>query len=303
MASTWRQLRGFDTPLLIQHSIGPKTYSVWVTNLTHIWSETLDRRGIISRAISTDLSIDPSESPDYMQQFLDTIARAFLQEDGTELRATSEDQGEHIALHLSISLPEPLQALQWCVNLQKNTQDAMMRMLVVPLLREQMISTGEKQSLLQLIKDKDRVITKLADQMQSEGCDVRRLCPGSVSSKSSSRPNVRQAVNKSMKGGAEFDREVWQSDVRRELATTIDLQSGLSKICPIQCPEALQPSVPTKPLWWMSREETAGHQADDKGAYGRNPTNNLRQESSRVDGDEFQVRRSLTRPLLILPLN
>ena len=81
MASTaWRPLPLPVTdelpPLLVAFETGPSTYSIQVTDLASVWTESLDRRAICVRAWTEETSIDPSDTPQNMTRLLQALRSA-----------------------------------------------------------------------------------------------------------------------------------------------------------------------------------------------------------------------------------
>ncbi|KAG8533665.1 uncharacterized protein KY384_001406 [Bacidia gigantensis] len=234
MPTHWRYVDGTDAPLLIQHDFGPTSYAIWLTDLTYIWTESLDRRRIIQNAFSLDTSIDPSEDHSQMRSLLSCVQKALDQDAGTDLQIVFEDGGNCIALRLTVPLPASLPALQWNVNLQKCPQAEVTRKLVVPLLVDRTQAMSERRSLIQQIKDKDNIISKLVSQMQADGCDLSKAFPGALTTKSSTKANVRQLASKSVKGFAQFEEKSWQTHVSQNSDTGSNLQGLVSNISPLR---------------------------------------------------------------------
>ena len=83
MASSWQLLPLYfdslkETPLLSRSSFQTQSYDIFVTDLTSVWSESLDRRQIIRRALNEDTSIDPSQDSTQLKILLDKIKAGLL---------------------------------------------------------------------------------------------------------------------------------------------------------------------------------------------------------------------------------
>jgi len=213
MRSAWKVLSLPATgvsipPLLIKYEIGTSDYTVWVTDLTLIWMESPDRRRVIRRSFDVNTSIDPSENPDQLRLFLKRLGDALDQQPTTTLDLVKTNRDQSLILRTFTPLPGSLKPLQWFIELLPASQSTLTAELVVPMLSQQMIANAEKASLLLQLKEKDQIIAKLTDKMQSEGVDFSRLFPG-VASKSS-KPMSRQALEKSVKGFGVFDEFQWR---------------------------------------------------------------------------------------------
>ena len=101
--------------LLIKHDIQQASYSVYITDLVHTWHESLDRKGVIKRALQDDTSIDPSEDASQLKILLAKIESSLKGQDGTSLQLTAK--GDDLILHAHCILPSPLDGLQWRVEL------------------------------------------------------------------------------------------------------------------------------------------------------------------------------------------
>lgn len=235
MPSAWKPLplhlkHNGIPPLLVKYEFGLLNYQVWLTDLSYIWTESLDRRQIIKRALSSDTSIDPSEDAAQMRLFLRSIADALRQSPGTSVNMDQSNDIKQLTLHTSTPLPCPLQPLEWSIVLVLAPQTIFALEFVSPLLSHQLTAKAEKSSLLQHLKEKDNVISKLIDKMHGDGVDLGKVFPGAVSSKSSSGPNARWAVAKFVKGLGDFNRDQWESQLAKDNGVSRDLSELLPQV-------------------------------------------------------------------------
>lgn len=271
-------------PLIIKFVIGTSDYTVWVTDLTLIWKESLDRKRIIRRSLDVDTSIDPSEDSDQLRLFLQRVGDALEQQPGTTLDLVQNDNDQSLLLQTFTPLPGSLKPLEWSIALLPAPQSTLTAELIVPMLSQQMVANAEKASLLQQLKEKDQVIARLMDKMQLDGVDLGRLFPG-VASKSS-KSMSRQALAKSVKGLGEFDEHQWRNHLTSNLAPStafVDLVSDIAKIDLGDQPEFAQ--SPDYKKWW----ETLSHQ----GSQSKEPVRDLLHNDAEegFTHDEFQVGR------------
>ena len=256
MCSAWNpllapSLDGNSQPLLIKYEFGPSYYSIWLTDLTHIWEETLDRKRIVQRAFAIDTSIDPSEDAGQMWLLLSSIKKALDAGFGTDIELSASDSGAQLSLKSSTPLPASLPPLRWNLFLQRCLQSMVTTKLVIPLLANHITAKAEETSLLQQLRDKDNIISKLINQMQAEGSDMSKVFPGTVSVRKSNKLNVRQVIGKSVKGVAEFDESLWRIRLSQETSVPTDLRELLSKASPIDAAEASQSIfIPDVDAWW-----------------------------------------------------
>jgi len=205
-------------PLIIKYEIGTSDYTVWITDLTLIWRESLDRKRIIRRSLDVDTSIDPSEDSDQLRLFLQRLGEALEQQPGTTLDLVQNNSHRSLLLRTFTPLPGSLKPLEWPIELLPASQSTLTAQLVVPMLSQQVIANAEKASLLQQLKEKDQVIAKLTDKMHSDGVDLGRLFPG-IASKSS-KSMSRQALGKSVKGFGEFNEHRWRNNLINNVASS-----------------------------------------------------------------------------------
>lgn len=256
MQTAWRPLDlhkdAEELPsLLIKYTFGPSDYKVWLTDLTYLWEETLDRRSIIQRAFTLDTTIDPSEGAEQMRLLLSSIKKAIKQEEGTTLELLHDGDEKQLSLCLNIPLPGSLKALQWAVKFKIAPQFLLTRELIVPLLSQQVVGLASEQHLLQSLREKDYVIAKLAGQLQSDGVDLSNVFPRVASSKSKVKPNARHEIEKSVKGLVEFDQIQWRRRLGEKSGRATDLQDLVFRVFSSNSGEDTEPtSVPLNYNWW-----------------------------------------------------
>ena len=233
MGSFWRRIcLSQDTahlpPLLVKHDFGVANYTVFVTDLTHIWTEHLDRKQILRRALNIDPSIDPSEDADQMEQFLRNVRDSLKGESGTRLSLSQGDTPKQLVLNTFTSLPAPLEPLEWPMYLHSAAQNVFTSEFVLPCLKHQLNSEAKIESLMQHLRDKDHVINRLIQKTQSDGLDLSKIFPSIAVSKAVNRPDSRKSCAKLVKGLGEFDEDNWTSSLRSQSTNLVDIISGLS---------------------------------------------------------------------------
>lgn len=290
MASSWKPLRlhckrNDIPPLLVKHEFGPSHYKVWLTDLSYIWTESLDRRQMTRRALNIDTSIDPSEDSGQLSLFLRSIADALRQSPGTCIELDESSDVKQLTLKTSTPLPHPIQPLQWPIVLMLAPQSAFAVEFLSPLLSQQLTAKVEKTSLLQQLKDKDNVISKLIEKLQGDGVDLGKVFPGVVASKSGAGSTARGAVAKSVNGLREFDKNQWESQIARENGISRDVESLLPLVFSddgVNAGEGLQ--IADYGEWWKRVGSRDSHL---EGSVPAIPKTDAKQESIAEDG--FQV--------------
>lgn len=191
-----------------------------------MWTETLDRRQIIKRALNIETSIDPSEDASQMQLLLRHVRESLEGRNDTTIAVHGDGKSDKLTLSASINLPSPLLPLQWPIHLVKASEAAFTNQFVLPSIRLIHSVKAQVKSLLQHIKEKDHVIDKLIDKMQSDGTDLGRIFPGAPVGKAGSKLMSREAAAKSVKGLGNFDEAQW----RHRLKTTNETVSGIDDL-------------------------------------------------------------------------
>ena len=232
MASPWKPLNLSLGPhvssLLVKYDFEQSKYKVFLTDLTYIWTETLERKQIVKRALDIDTSIDPSESADQFHLLLRNIQKSLDGEEGTKLSISRVEKSKQLKLHVVTQLPAPLSPLHWPILLTVASPEVFTAELILQCLSQQFVAKAQIDSLLQQLKDKDHVISKLTDRMHSDGTDFSRVFPGAIRSKVGANIGVRESAGKLVKGLSDFDEEHW----RKTFSSLLGLSAHLSDIIP-----------------------------------------------------------------------
>ncbi|KAI9810057.1 MAG: hypothetical protein M1826_003783 [Phylliscum demangeonii] len=122
-------------PLLVELVSSVNGYTIFVTDLTLIWSEKLHRDAVLQRALDEETPIDPSEDGNQFQILLDKIREALKTSLGLlpELHRLQERQ---LVLRVASSLPPPLRALKWHFRLSPIDSTRLATELWIPLLSQ-----------------------------------------------------------------------------------------------------------------------------------------------------------------------
>lgn len=294
MSPTWKPLQidqqySSIPPLLIKSEFGASSYKIWLTDLTYIWTESLNRRQIIQRALNVDTSIDPSEDASQLRLLLQSIQDALVQRPGTAVDFVRSNDPKQLVMQTSTSLPGPLKPLEWRMTLNSAPQSTLTAEFTIPLLSQQSIAKAEKASLLQQLRYKDTVISKLIEKMQSDGVDFSRVFPASVPGRLGTNP--RQILAKSVKGLAEFDVQEWQSRMIKDYKTLEELRDLISNTFdadPIEATTESQISdSPSYGDWWTNLKRESSQRTPLT-----SPVQISNAEQSGIEYGEFQVRQN-----------
>ncbi|KAI9781292.1 MAG: hypothetical protein M1839_006085 [Geoglossum umbratile] len=220
MPSSWHILPlesrpGSVPPLLVKYSIDAKTgYNVCLTDLTCIWSETLDRRQIIRRGLDEDTSIDPSEDASQLKILLDKVQTAFQGTEGTFLELLPREGGEGLVVKANVALPSPLKPLVWPIYLEPSPPQILTEKLVLPLLGYHLVLKDEVDSLIGQMKSKDHVIGKLMDKLELSGVDIGSIFPGIAGLATGMKGGRWEKAGKLVRGLGPFNEGIWMEEMK-----------------------------------------------------------------------------------------
>lgn len=273
---------GVSPTLLVKHEVGVSNYTTYLTDLTNIWTESLDRRQIVRRALDDDTSIDPSEGPDQLALLLRNVQKALTGEHGTNV-TISRAKGEGLVLKLVSTLPPPLNSFTWLIHLSPVSPDIVPAQLLLPCMSNLAQARSEVDSLLTCVKEKDHVISRLVDRLQVAGIDLTSIFPGAVPMKGS--PSSRESIQHSVKGLASFDAKQWRQ------SSSTSRETSLVEICHeiTQSDAPTAPPVAWKPLgkWW---NDASSFNADLIEEVSDSPQQSMKpNKGGESSGDEFQV--------------
>ncbi|KAK7443397.1 hypothetical protein CaCOL14_012135 [Colletotrichum acutatum] len=216
----WRRLpvpTSGDLPnLLVSTTFTATSYTIFVTDLTNIWSESLDRRAIYKRSLNESTSIDPTDSDSNMRAFLSKIRSVFDPSHRDHDKASmlistrsNKEAGEQ-GLTLSITCElDNMQPLEWPVYMQKCPQSELTTELVVPLAQANSLGRRRVQSLTETIKQKDAVIMKLLDKLDATGTRLENV----FAVLSAKQKPTRKMAEEKVKGLAPFSSEDWKAQL------------------------------------------------------------------------------------------
>ena len=303
-------------PLLISEAFTPNSYAVQLTDLTHVWSESLDRGGILRRSREQSTSIDPSEG-DQLQIFLDKLKLGLAGAKDTTLALTITAAADRpsLVLDVTVKLPGGLVPLQWPIQLAAAPQAVMTSQLVVPLLRAQHVRMQEIAGLEEMLRNKDHVIQKLLDKLEAQGTELGQIFP-QAAGKAGGRKLDRKKAENRVKGLGQFDMNAWRKgrdhERSRDIAGLLEdvfeedvFEEDNADICGAE-PSDLVPEEPGS--WWESikgitidlstgRFSTNGPSGTRKSPAKPQPA--LRKEDTIEEDDAFQVQA--TPPRLASP--
>ncbi|KAK0391894.1 hypothetical protein NLU13_1392 [Sarocladium strictum] len=224
-------------PLLVSMEGGPSDYTVRITDMANVWIECLDRKHICMRAWNLDTSIDPSDTPENMAKFLNSIRSALdASQQGHDqtslvlLPGKYEDAGtDGLVLKIDCEIPG-LKNLRWTMQLAKAPTSAVATSVVIPLLQAQLARAREVEALKEMVRRKDSVMAKLLDKLEATGTGLENVF-NSLSTSITGRKKVsRAAAGEKVRGLAPFNEELWQEEMRSAADGPADVTSLIDRV-------------------------------------------------------------------------
>jgi hypothetical protein len=285
--------------LLVSMDTDTAAYSVHVTDMANMWTESLDRKAICIRGWSENTTIDPSDTSDNMTKFLTSLQSALdpshPSHDQTQLRlmrASSSDAGDDgLTLHITCQLPG-LQPLKWPMHLTKSPSSTVATDLVLPLVQAHLTRHQEVESLIRILGQKDVVLNKLLDKLDALGTGLEHV----FNPLSGKKKVSRAAAADKVPGLEPFSRRRWQSggtgseegpNNTEALINEVFGGEGLKFESSLDVDEA-----PKLDQWWLefNGASTSQRPSQRKTSAARETTPPAPAESMDVDDDDFQVQ-------------
>ena len=217
-------------PLLVKSVFSHTSYTIHITDLTHIWVESLDRKQIFRRALNLDTSIDPSDGSDQLALLLQNIQHSLDGGQNTTLSLNVGQTESDLVLNIHATLPAPLRPLEWPIQLALNSQESLANQFILPCLSQQLTANDQVNLLLSEVREKDHVISRLIESMQNAGTDFSRIFPGAGALKVGAGSDIRKVLGRSVKGLQEFSYSQWQQDHIPGSNTPVSLETLVHRL-------------------------------------------------------------------------
>lgn len=271
-------------PYLFKLNVSASAYAIYLTDLTHIWTESLDRKQIIRRAFDENASIDPSEGPDQFRLLLYNIQGALEARAKTSLEIRlPKAAADTLTLNVTAKLPTPLAPLIWPIRPARAPEDTFFDEFLYPCLTSLGNARSEVLSLLNLLKEKDRVIARLTDKVEVTGIDLSTVFPNAAPSKRS-KAAARDVVVNAVKGLRAFDEDKWRDTIA----------AGPKKDLKTLCGELFSDVTPAIGPFDQEPDDAVAFSLHGNQGIGHEATNSVATASApRLDSadDGFQVGR------------
>lgn len=303
---SWRTLPLDSSPdfpvLLVSFHTDTSAYTIHVTDMANMWSETLDRKAIFMRGWNENTSIDPSDTPDNMAKLLGCLNTALdsshpgHNEASIRLdRDSRSDAGDHdLVLNITYEIPG-LQPLKWPMYLKKLPPSSIAKHLVLPLIQAHHAKDVEIEFLTRSLGNKDAVLNKLLDKLEAVGTGMEHV----FNALSGKKKISRAAAAEKVPGLAPFDRRRWKSGLAYEEDCPNDSESLVQSVFEkggLQF-EPITDSIESPRLdqWWQDFKgaSSAAHPPQYKAAVAKDKSPTP-QDSAKArieeDDDDFQVQ-------------
>ncbi|EEY23866.1 conserved hypothetical protein [Verticillium alfalfae VaMs.102] len=296
-SAAWHQLPSSypsDVPdLLVATEFTADSYVVRISDMAHVWVEEMDRRAIYKRSLAKDTSIDPTDSPQNMQAFLSRILSAFdashAHHEGSRMSLSVTDN-DSLALVITCEVPG-LQPLVWPMYFKRCAPSHVGTKLVLPLLQAEHARIRQVNSLLEIVQQKDVVMTKLLDKLEATGTRLENI----FTALSAKQKVSRQTAEAKVRGLAPFRRAEWLAQLAADHEAPCDVNSLLGVVfeaeATLTVPEMNYGDSPALDDWWT---KVAAGQAipivgPKKAASHKEQTSPL-ESVEPEDEDDFQVQ-------------
>ncbi|PHH51768.1 hypothetical protein CFIMG_008580RA00001 [Ceratocystis fimbriata CBS 114723] len=261
---------GNGIPLLLtSFSFSDFSYTVYISDLSNVWVERLNRKQICMRGFQEDTSIDPSDGDNNMTAFLKSLTRAFDDAESDHHKTSitispggttgfsggsSSSEKEGFTLTVTCQLPEELTSkpLKWNMYLSKCASPEIASRLVLPLVEAQQEKTFQVDSLVSTIHQKDAIIIRLLDKLDAMDIPLENVFTIASTGK---RKLTRQAAQERIKGLAPFNRKTWAEKVKIVMPKPTDVVALLEDtLDDVQLEKALVTLENAEEMedWWMT---------------------------------------------------
>ncbi|KAL1880893.1 hypothetical protein Plec18167_003428 [Paecilomyces lecythidis] len=307
MPPTWRKLplpeKDGLPPLLFKYISSSQGYKIYLTDLTYIWTERLNHKQVLQRAEEEAASIDPSEDAEQFKVLLQKVEDALCGAEGTSLTLNAGAKSNSLELTTKSQLPAPLHALQWTLYMTRGPQSSLTRELLLPLLIEEASRERRQKSLLDHLKEKDWVIGKVFDKIESSGLDLSTVFPGTAGLRAGKRGTTRAQAEKLIRGVAPFDEKSWKNETSKDSVDTELAPKLVEELSNNTGSSDLRSLKPASDAWW--EDVTVGSRAPQSRGEKKEvpqkepaPSSKKGKDTKRDEDSDDEFQRQATPPHL-----
>lgn len=213
--------------LLYRFAVESHGYSLYISDLSSIWIECLDKVEVTRRASCDETAIDPSEDDQQIDLLLSKLSAAFNGAEKSSFRLRAAKDGD-LDLELSTPLPEPLPSLQWQFHLKKALPSELTREIMLPALEHQLAQEKQIRALLDVIKEKDHILGRVLEKCETSAVDLTSVFPSIATSRAASRGTTKAQILRSVKGAAQFDARDFEP-TQSSFSTAVETELGMEQ--------------------------------------------------------------------------
>ncbi|TKX23393.1 hypothetical protein C1H76_4461 [Elsinoe australis] len=210
---SWKPLPAVEEAgsYLVKFEFQESGYRVALTDLRELWEESVDLKAILQKADQLASPIDASESADQRRILFENIANSLSGSPGTSLQVKRRDRDDALLLHLKAPLPQPLPELEWNLVLHLKDPEGFADDITGKLVERLHQRETDVEQLHLFLRDKDHVISRLVDRLESSGTDLTTVFPGTSGVKLSRKVSQRSQLARHVKGLEPFAPSDWKS--------------------------------------------------------------------------------------------
>lgn len=264
--------------LFFRYTASAKGYDMILSDLTNMWQERLSTTDVARRAERDECSINPGDDQDQFRILFTKIEEGLCHVNGARVDFR-ESHSDDLRLIITAILPHPLPTFKWHACLAKESQVQITNELMTPLLSFACQQQQQITFLTTQLRDKDHVIDRILQKMESSNTDLGAIFPGMSGIRKSQKISQREQFAKHVKGLAPFKPGVEKEHSDRECSNH-DIFAILGHL-PV--PELKQdPATPAED-WWREPID----------AYITRPQQSMDLDDDETDDDlDFQVSLS-----------
>lgn len=230
--SGWQELKTTSGPrcpkLFYNFTANDDGFTLQFTDLIGFWTAVSPVNDIVTYAQITKTSIDPSDSQPQLRVLLQKLSQSLEEGDNT-LRQENEERNA-ILLQTVLKLPRPLQPLKWEFYLEPRGTEELAENVLRPCLLEASESKKRLESLHEVIKAKDHVISRLMDKIEGTTIDLSMIFPGITGARSRRGQTTIKDAQKHVPGLKPFSKDEWQKHFEIDSPYAGFEMVGLSKL-------------------------------------------------------------------------
>lgn len=213
MSARWQKLhisnRAPAPPLFYRYTLFRDGYELYLTDLTYIWSERPNRQHILGRAVEEDATIDPSQDIDQFNILLEKLGEALRNDPGTSTVLRRGRENDTLHLTTTTSLPAPLEPLKWNFYMAREKQRFSTTQLLIPHIKSEAAWELRQRELIEVVKRKDWLLSKLLDKLEAVGLDLSTIFPSIPGLRANHKGSTQSQAAKYVSGARPFDEDAW----------------------------------------------------------------------------------------------